>query len=75
MAEIELLYHKFGIREIHIVDDNFTLDKAHAVSILKRIIESKLPISLAFPNGVRIGTLDSELLDLMKQAGIRETDL
>ena len=69
MAEIELLYHKFGIREIHIVDDNFTLDKAHAVSILKKIIESKLPISLAFPNGVRIGTLDSELLDLMKQAG------
>ncbi|OGR63042.1 MAG: hypothetical protein A2X31_00575 [Elusimicrobia bacterium GWB2_63_22] len=70
MAEIELLYHKFGIREIHIVDDNFTLDKAHAVSILKRIIASGLPISLAFPNGVRLGTLDDELLDLMKQAGV-----
>ena len=69
MAEIELLYHKFGIREIHIVDDNFTLDKAHAVSILKAIVASGLPISLAFPNGVRIGTLDEELLDLMKRAG------
>ncbi|MDD2805666.1 MAG: radical SAM protein [Elusimicrobiales bacterium] len=69
MAEIELLYHKFGIREIHIVDDNFTLDKAHAVGILKAIIASGLPISLAFPNGVRIGTLDEELLDLMKRAG------
>lgn len=68
MAEIEMLYHKFGIREIHIVDDNFTLDKAHAVGILKAIIDSKLPISLAFPNGVRINTLDEELLDLMKAA-------
>lgn len=68
MAEIELLYREFGIREIHIVDDNFTLDKAHAVSILKKIIDSKLPISLAFPNGVRINTLDEELLDLMKAA-------
>ncbi|MDA8132793.1 MAG: radical SAM protein [Elusimicrobia bacterium] len=68
MAEIETLYNKFGIREIHIVDDNFTLDKAHAVSILKRIVASKLPISLAFPNGVRINTLDDELLDLMKAA-------
>jgi radical SAM superfamily enzyme YgiQ (UPF0313 family) len=68
MEEIELLYHKFGIREIHIVDDNFTLDKAHAVSILKKIIDSKLPISLAFPNGLRINTLDDELLDLMKAA-------
>lgn len=69
MQEIELLYHKFGIREIHIVDDNFTMDRAHAVGILRRIIDSKLPISLAFPNGVRINTLDGELLDLMKQAG------
>lgn len=68
MAEIELLYNKFGIREIHIVDDNFTLDKAHAVGILKAIVASKLPISLAFPNGVRINTLDDELLDLMKAA-------
>ncbi|MDA8243097.1 MAG: radical SAM protein [Elusimicrobia bacterium] len=68
MAEIETLYHKFGIREIHIVDDNFTLDKSHAVSILKRIVASGLPISLAFPNGVRINTLDDELLDLMKAA-------
>lgn len=68
MAEIELLYREFGIREIHIVDDNFTLDKTHAVSILKKIIDSKLPISLAFPNGVRINTLDEELLDLMKAA-------
>lgn len=68
MAEIEMLYNEFGIREIHIVDDNFTLDKAHAVGILKAIVASKLPISLAFPNGVRINTLDDELLDLMKAA-------
>jgi radical SAM superfamily enzyme YgiQ (UPF0313 family) len=70
MREIELLYRDFGIREIHIVDDNFTLDKAHAVSILKRIIDSKLPISLAFPNGVRLNTLDEELLELMKRSGV-----
>lgn len=70
MSEIELLYRDFGIREIHIVDDNFTLDKAHAVSVLKKIIESGLPISLSFPNGVRINTLDAELLDLMRQSGV-----
>ena len=68
LAEIELLYHEFGIREIHIVDDNFTLDKAHAAGILRAIIGSGLPISLAFPNGVRINTLDDELLDLMRAA-------
>ncbi|MFA6433121.1 MAG: radical SAM protein [Elusimicrobiales bacterium] len=70
MSEIGLLYRDFGIREIHIVDDNFTLNKEHAVSILKKIIESGLPISLSFPNGVRINTLDAELLELMKQSGV-----
>ncbi len=70
MKEIELLYGDFGIREIHIVDDNFTLNKGHAVSILKKIIDSKLPISLAFPNGVRLNTLDEELLELMKKSGV-----
>lgn len=70
LKEIELLYRDFGIREIHIVDDNFTLDKAHAVSILNGIIKSGLPISLSFPNGVRINTLDDEILDLMKKSGV-----
>ena len=69
LKEIQLLYDKFGIREIHIVDDNFTLDKKHAVSILRGIISSGLNISLAFPNGVRLNTLDEELLELMKESG------
>lgn len=70
MKEVELLYNKFGIREIHIVDDNFTLDKNHAVSVLEKIADSKLPISLAFPNGIRLNTIDEELLDLMKKSGV-----
>ncbi len=70
MKEIELLYNKFGVREIHIVDDNFTLDKNHAISILKEIVASRLPITLAFPNGIRLNTLDEELLDLMKKSGV-----
>ncbi|MBN1383893.1 MAG: radical SAM protein [Elusimicrobia bacterium] len=67
--EIELLYTKFGIREIHIVDDNFTLNKNHAKSILKELKERGLKISWAVPNGIRLGTLDTELLELMKETG------
>lgn len=67
--EIELLHHKFGIREIHIVDDNFTLNKEHAKSILKELKQRGLKISWAVPNGIRLGTLDSELLELMKETG------
>ncbi|MDD5687887.1 MAG: radical SAM protein [Elusimicrobia bacterium] len=69
VSEIKLLYDKFNIREIHIVDDNFTLNKEHAKSILKKLKQSNLKISLAVPNGIRLGTLDTELLSLMKEVG------
>jgi anaerobic magnesium-protoporphyrin IX monomethyl ester cyclase len=67
--EIRLLHSQYGIREIHIIDDNFTINRSHAVAVLKKIIEAKLDISIAFPNGIRVETVDEELLDLMKRAG------
>lgn len=70
MEEIFLLYKTHGIREIHIVDDNFSCDKNHAKSILQAIIDSGMKISLAFPNGLRIETLDDELVGLMKKCGV-----
>ncbi|MEW6556908.1 MAG: radical SAM protein [Elusimicrobiota bacterium] len=69
ITEIELLYNKFGIKEIHIVDDNFTLNKEHAKKVLNELKQSKLNISWAVPNGIRLGTLDAELLALMRETG------
>ncbi len=68
--EITLLYRDFHIREIHIIDDNFSCDVKHAKDTLKKILETGLKISIAFPNGLRIETIDEELLDLMKKCGV-----
>jgi anaerobic magnesium-protoporphyrin IX monomethyl ester cyclase len=38
--------------------------------VLRKIIDAKLGISIAFPNGIRVETVDEELLDLMKRAGV-----
>ncbi len=65
---IRMLYAR-GVREIHIVDDNFTFDKDYCKSVLRGIIDLKLDISLATPNGIRMDCLDDEILELMKQAG------
>lgn len=70
IAEIKILYQQHGIREFHIVDDNFTLDRDYAKCFLKKLIEENLNISLATPNGIRMETLDSEMLFLMKKAGL-----
>lgn len=69
IEEIKYLYHSRRIREFHIIDDNFTLDKSFAKEILKEIIKLKLKASFAVPNGVRLDTLDEEILRLMKEAG------
>jgi len=67
--EIKYLYSSHHIREFHIIDDNFTLDKSFAKEVLKEIIELKLNVSFSVPNGVRLDTLDEEILKLMKKAG------
>jgi len=70
LAEIRLLYDEYGIREFHIVDDNFTADKEYAKALMARLIDLRLDISLSTPNGVRIDSLDEELLRLLKTAGL-----
>ncbi len=65
---ITMLYER-GVREFHIVDDNFTFDMDYCKSVLRGIIDLKLDISLATPNGIRMDRLDDEILELMKEAG------
>ena len=68
--EIEILYNDYGIREFHIVDDNFTLDKIFAKEFLTKLKGLSLDISWAVPNGIRMDMLDDELLELMKETGL-----
>ncbi len=67
--EIELLYGRFGIREVHFEDDNFTLHKDHVLEFCDELMRRKITISWALPNGVRLETLDEQVLQAMEQAG------
>lgn len=68
--QIKYLYDRHKIREFHIIDDNFIFDKVYAKGFLKKLIDLNLDISWATPNGVRIDSLDEELLSLMKASGL-----
>ena len=70
LKEITYLYNDFRIREFHVIDDNFTWDKGYAKEFLRRLKALNLDISWAVPNGVRMDTLDEELLGLMKETGL-----
>jgi radical SAM superfamily enzyme YgiQ (UPF0313 family) len=67
--EIEYLIDTFGIKEVHIVDDNFTFYKDHATRVCEEILKRKLDVSWALPNGIRADSVDYPLLQLMREAG------
>jgi len=69
IAEIELLTKKYGVKEIHIVDDIFNLDLARAKKICDLIVERGIKVKIAFPNGLRGDMMDKEFIHKLKQAG------
>lgn len=67
--EMKKLKFEFGVREFLITDDNFTLDTKFATSVCKKIIESDIDITWQCSNGVRVDSLNPDLLSLMKKSG------
>jgi len=68
MQELRLLKSR-GIREFHIEDENFTLSKEHVAEFCKRLVAEKLGMSWSLPSGVRLDTLDRDMLEAMVGAG------
>ena len=69
LEEVKLLRDRHGIREFHMVDDNFTLDMEYAKEFLRTLIKHNINASWATPNGVRLERLDKPLVHLMREAG------
>ncbi len=70
ISEMKLLYDYYGIREFHILDDNFTFNPERVKDFCDKIKESRMKFSLSFPNGVRLDTLDKEMLELLHEIGV-----
>jgi radical SAM superfamily enzyme YgiQ (UPF0313 family) len=69
IEEIKHLQKSFGIKEFHIEDDNFTLVKSQVIEFCERLKEENISIDWACTNGIRLDTLDKELLLNMESAG------
>ncbi|MFQ5957447.1 MAG: B12-binding domain-containing radical SAM protein, partial [Candidatus Brocadiales bacterium] len=69
IEEVELLYRKFGIREIIIIDDNFTFDPSFVTKFCETLLKKQLDIKWVMPNGIRLNTLTRDLLIKMKESG------
>lgn len=67
--EMEHIVEKYGIREFHIEDDNFTIDKKRVIEICNEIIKRDIDIDWQCTNGLRPDSLNSEILKKMANAG------
>lgn len=67
--EIEYLVKDFGVKEITICDNNFTLIKDRTIEICEEIVSRNLKVYLSVPSGLRIETLNDNILLAMKKAG------
>ncbi len=70
--QIEMLHKRFGVRMISFVDDNLTCDRDHAAAIFELLIRRNLGIRWRAPNGIRLDTLNRDLVTLMERSGCAE---
>lgn len=67
--EVEFLVKRYGVREIHFLDDNIAASKKRLDEICDEIIKRKLDIKWTAPNGIAHWMLNEKLLNKMKRSG------
>jgi len=69
LKEIELLKNNYGVREIHIEDDNFTVSKKFVERFCEAMQKNGNDLFWYCSSGMRLDSLDVDTLRLMKDAG------
>jgi anaerobic magnesium-protoporphyrin IX monomethyl ester cyclase len=69
MKLLRLYINEYGITQFHFEDDNVSFDKQRFETILDCIIKENLQIQWDTPNGVRIDSLNYNILQKMKKSG------
>lgn len=72
LEEMRLLIKRYGIRRFVVFDENITLRHSHIKDLCNRVIEERLDVTFELPNGIRLDTLNMEILRLMRRAGFSE---
>lgn len=70
MSEIDLLVQN-GIKEIGIVDENFTVSRERTIKICQAIIDRGYHIRLSSHSGFYLPSMDKEVLEYLYRAGLR----
>ena len=75
IEEIELLYHKFNVRQLMIMDTNFTYNRDIVEDVCNMLIEKKLELSWDCLGDPGRRTWDMNILSCMSKAGCKIVNL
>ena len=75
IEEITMLKNDYGVDELHITDSIFTVNKKFVHRFCDTLVQKNLKMHWATIDGVRLDTLDSELLAAMEGAGCYGTSV
>ncbi len=64
---MKYLRNRFGVRHINIYDDLFTANRPRIVELCDKL--SRFPLGINFNCAVRVGFIDDDLLQMLKDAG------
>jgi len=73
--EIQYLKDNFNIEEFVILDENFTLKKAHVIEFCNLLLEREINLPWFLGSGVRVDAAEEEIVALMKKAGCYRASL
>jgi len=69
ILEIKQLICDYGIQHINFIDDNISLDSGRMNSLLNGLIKENLGITWSAVSGLRISTLNKEILEKIQASG------
>ncbi|MFA6292157.1 MAG: radical SAM protein, partial [Victivallales bacterium] len=69
LDEIETLIKNYGVREIHIWDDNFITNRNRVFAFRDGIIKRDIRVLFSFPNGIRADFINRDILKALKDFG------
>lgn len=71
LQEIDDIINNFKVREIHIADDAFNVNKERTIKLCEAIRNKKYSVNFEFLNGLRADAVDEEILNAFKSIKIR----
>lgn len=71
VEEFEYYIDKYGVRDFHINDENFSSSPERTRRICDLITEKQLNVTFCMPSGIKVETVSVDLLNRLRKAGCK----